>query len=191
MDLNKKKENDLKKDSRLLIKWSPSLGSINQVISIGCQQWLFGERSLLPSVGACRLYVGKPSVILRRLIWVVIRETFEMLNWSNQKGWSRKASNIQKRASHGTSSGILSSSLKQALIDDEASQPQHDSALNHKRFSIHMDEQWILYWWLVFTKLLNWTSHCYWRNKLESMWLSSTPTLQRYHCNVYDHFSPY
>ena len=25
-------------------------------------------REILPSVGACRLYVGKPSVILRRLI---------------------------------------------------------------------------------------------------------------------------
>ena len=27
------------------------------------------ERSLLPSVGACRLWVGKPSVVLGRLTW--------------------------------------------------------------------------------------------------------------------------
>ena len=45
----------LKKDSWLLIKLSPSLGSINQVISSECQEWFFGEMSLLPSVGACRL----------------------------------------------------------------------------------------------------------------------------------------
>ena len=60
---------DLKKESRLLIKLSPSLGSINQVISSECQEWFFGERSLLPSVGACRLWVGKPSVVLGRLTW--------------------------------------------------------------------------------------------------------------------------
>jgi hypothetical protein len=46
---------DLKKDSRLIIKISPSLGSINQDISSGYQEWFFRERSLLPSVGACRL----------------------------------------------------------------------------------------------------------------------------------------
>ena len=48
---------------------SPSLGSINQAISSEYQEWFFRERSLLPSVGACRLYVGKPSVVLRRLTW--------------------------------------------------------------------------------------------------------------------------
>ena len=30
---------------------------------------ILGERSLLPSVGACRLWVGKQSVILGRLTW--------------------------------------------------------------------------------------------------------------------------
>ena len=30
---------------------------------------VLGERSLLPSVGACRLWVGKPSVVLGRLTW--------------------------------------------------------------------------------------------------------------------------
>ena len=48
-------------------------------------------------------------------------------------------------ASQGTSSGILSRSLKQALIDDEASHPQQDSAHYHKWFSIHMGEEWISY----------------------------------------------
>ena len=55
--------------SRLLIKLSPSLGSINQVISSECQEWFIGERSLLPSAGAYRLCVGKLSVVLERLIW--------------------------------------------------------------------------------------------------------------------------
>jgi hypothetical protein len=36
-----------------------------------------------------------------------------------------------KRASHGNSSGILSSSLMQALIKNKASQPQQDSTLDH------------------------------------------------------------
>ena len=57
----------LKKVSRLLIKLSPSLGSINKFISSECQEWFFGERSLLSSVGACHLCVGKPSVVLGRL----------------------------------------------------------------------------------------------------------------------------
>ena len=30
---------------------------------------ILGERSLLPSVGACRLCIGKPSVVLGRLTW--------------------------------------------------------------------------------------------------------------------------
>ena len=30
---------------------------------------VLGERSVLPSVGACRLCVGEPSVVLRRLTW--------------------------------------------------------------------------------------------------------------------------
>ena len=37
------RKKDLKKESRLLIKLSPSLGSINQVISSDCQEW-FLER---------------------------------------------------------------------------------------------------------------------------------------------------
>ena len=55
-DLNKKKENDLKKDSRLLVKLSPSLRSINQVILSGCQEWFFGEMPFLPGVGGAFAY---------------------------------------------------------------------------------------------------------------------------------------
>ena len=51
--LKQVEKKDLKKESRLLIKLSLSLGSINQVILSECQEWFFGERSLLPSVGAC------------------------------------------------------------------------------------------------------------------------------------------
>ena len=59
----------LKEEIRLLIKLSPSLESINQVISSEYQEWFFGKMSVLPSVGACRLCIGKPSVVLRRLTW--------------------------------------------------------------------------------------------------------------------------
>ena len=45
-DLNKRKEKDLKNESRLLTKLSPSLGSINQVISSEYQEW-FLERDHL------------------------------------------------------------------------------------------------------------------------------------------------
>ena len=41
--LKKLEKKDLNKDSRLFIKLSPSLGSINQVISSKCQGW-FLER---------------------------------------------------------------------------------------------------------------------------------------------------
>ena len=78
---------------------------------------VLGERSLLPK---CR---GLPPMCRwtkcgtwKANMEVVIRETFEMLSWSNQKGWSRKACNTQKIASHGNSSGISNSSLIQALI---------------------------------------------------------------------------
>ena len=95
-------------------------------------------------------------MILRRLIWVVIRETFEMLSWSNQKGWSRKASNIQKRASHDISSSILTLMLScKHWSKDEASQPQQENALDHKWYSFHIGEEWNSKWYLlVFTKLI-------------------------------------
>ena len=47
-ELKQEERKDLKKESRLLIKLSLSLGSINQVILSECQEWFFGERSLLP-----------------------------------------------------------------------------------------------------------------------------------------------
>ena len=66
--LKQVERNDLNKNSRLLSKLSASLGSINQVISSEYQEWFFGEMSLFPIVGAYCLCVGKPSVVLGRLI---------------------------------------------------------------------------------------------------------------------------
>ena len=63
------KQVETKGQSRLLIMLSPSLGSINQAISSEYQEWFFGERSLLPSVGACHLCVGKSSMVLGMLTW--------------------------------------------------------------------------------------------------------------------------
>jgi len=55
----------------------------------------------------------------------------------------------------------------QALIKDEASQPQQDSALDHKWFSIHMGEEWNSNWYYLSSPSLKWTSWCYWRNEVE------------------------
>ena len=87
---------------------------------------------------------------------VVIQGTFEMLSWSNQKDWSRKASNIQKRANHDISSSILKLILScKQRSKDKASQPQQESALDHKWYSFHMGEEWNSTWYLlVFTKLI-------------------------------------
>ena len=45
----------------------------------------------------------------------------------------------------------------------------HDSALDLKWFSIHMGEEWTLSMMIGLHQAINWTSHCYWRNELESM----------------------
>ena len=81
------------------IKLSLSLGSINKFISSECQEWFFGERSLLPSVGAYRLCVGKPSVVLERLTWKWwseghLRCLVEAIKRIDQE----KASNTQKES---------------------------------------------------------------------------------------------
>ena len=87
---------------------------------------------------------------------VVIWGTFEMLSWSNQKGWSRKASNTQKRASHDIPSGILKLMLScKQKSKDKASQPQQESALDHISGSqIIWVKYGFHYSWLVFTKLI-------------------------------------
>ena len=87
---------------------------------------------------------------------VVIQELLEMLSWCNQKGWPRKASNTQKRANHNISIGILMLMLScKHWSKDEASQPQQESALDHKWYSFHMGEEWNSKWCLlVFTKLI-------------------------------------
>ena len=87
---------------------------------------------------------------------MVIREIFEMLSWSNRKGWPRKVSNTQKRANHNILSGILTLMLScKHWSKDEASQPQQESVLDHKWYSFHMGEEWNSTWYLlVFTKLI-------------------------------------
>ena len=43
---------------------------VNQQIHFkGVSRMILGERSLLPSVGACCLCIGKPSMVPRRLTW--------------------------------------------------------------------------------------------------------------------------
>ena len=94
---------------------------------------VLGERSLLPK---CR---GLPPMCRwtkcgtwKANMEVVIRGAFEMLSWRNQKDWSRKASNTQKRASHDILSGILTLMLScKQRWNEEVSQPQQESALDH------------------------------------------------------------
>ena len=57
----------------------------------------------------------------------------------------------------------------QALIKEEANQPHHDSALDHQWFSFRMGEEWTLSMMIGLHQAINWTSHCYWSNELESV----------------------
>jgi hypothetical protein len=54
-------------------------------------------------------------------------------------------------------------------LNDEASQPQQENALDHKWFTNHMGEEWISNINISLHQTINWTLHCYWSNKLESM----------------------
>ena len=49
----------------------------------------------------------------------------------------------------------------QATINDEASQPQQESVLDHKWFLFHMGEEWTLSMMIGLYQVINWTSHCY------------------------------
>ena len=55
------------------IKVTHQVKSITWIHQSSYFKWVsrmvLGERSLLPSVGACRLCIGKSSVVLRRLTW--------------------------------------------------------------------------------------------------------------------------
>jgi hypothetical protein len=129
-------------------------------------------RDLPPFIGKIKFRTWKANMK------VVIRGAFEMLSWNYQKDWSRKASNTQKRASNCISSGILTLVLSCKHIEqkDKARQPHWDSALDLKWFSFYMGEEWIYLLIIGLHRAINWTSHCYWSNELESMWLSFTPT---------------
>ena len=93
-----------------------------------------------------------------------------MLSWRKSKECIQKASNAQKRASHDNSSSILTyDALKQVMVNEEASRPQQNSALDHKWFSFHMGEEWDSNIDIGLHQANNQTSHCYQRNVLESM----------------------
>ena len=123
------RKKDLKKESRLLIKLSPSLGSINQAISSECQEWFFGERSLLPSVGACRLCVGKPSVVLERLTWKWWFEGHLRCLVEAIKRIDQEKQATSKRELIMIFQVVFSNWCSHASIwsKDEASQPQQES----------------------------------------------------------------
>ena len=108
------------------------------------------------SVGACRLCVGKPSVILRRLTW---------------KWWSKghlrclvEAIKIVDQEKQATPKRELVMAIQVVFqinllckhwSKNKASQSHHDSALDHMSDSqIIWVKNGLYLWWLVFTKLI-------------------------------------
>ena len=98
-----------------------------------------------------------------------------MLSWKNQKDWSREQATPKREQVI-----VIQMVFSQMMLSskhwskDEASKSQQDSALDHKWFSFHMGGDSNID--IGLHQSINWTSHCYWRNILESMWLSSSPT---------------
>ena len=94
---------------------------------------VLGERSLLPSVGACRLCVGEPSMVLRMLTWKWwSEEHLRCLVKAIKRVDQEKQATPKKRTSHNISSGILTLMLSyKQRWNEEASQPQQESALDH------------------------------------------------------------
>ena len=118
----------LKKDSRLLIKLSPSLRSINQVISSEYQEWFLEKCHFSLSVGACRLCVGEPSMVLGRLTWKWwSEEHLKCLVEAIKRVDQEKQATPKKRANHDISSGILTLMLScKHWSKEKASQPQQE-----------------------------------------------------------------
>ena len=83
--------------------------------------------------------------------------------FGTQTGWSRKASNTHSRDIHENSSDIqMIFSHARKRSKDEANQPQQESALDHKWFSNSYGWSMVfILVFIVFTKLMNWTSYCY------------------------------
>jgi len=118
---------------------------------------VLGERSLLPSVEARQLCVGKPSVVLGWLTWKWWSEEYlRCLVKAIKMVDQEKQATPKKRANHDISSGILTLMLScKHWSKDETSQPQQESALDHKWYSFHIGEEWNSKWYLlVFTKLI-------------------------------------
>jgi len=88
--------------------------------------------------------VGKPSVVLGRLTWKwwskghlrCLVEAIKRIDQENKQHLKRASHDVQVVF-------LLVLSCKQWSRKDEASQPQQDSALDHKWFSIHMGEDLI------------------------------------------------
>ena len=105
----------------------------NKVNSSEYLEWLFGEGSLLPSVGVCHLCVGKPSIVLGRLIW----------KWWSEKHLrylveAIKRVDQEKQATPKRELVMIFQVVFSQLIfsckqrwNEEAIQPQQESALNH------------------------------------------------------------
>ena len=142
------------------IKVTHQVKSITWINQSSYFKWVstmvLGERLLLPSVGAYHLCVGKPSVVLGRLTWKWwSEEHLRCLVEAIKRVDQEKQATPKNRANHDISSGILTLMLScKHWSKDEASQPQQESALDHKWYSFHMGEEWNSKWYLlVFTNL--------------------------------------
>ena len=117
---------------------------------------ILGERSLLPNVGACRLCVGKPSVVLGRLTWKWwSEEHLKCLVEAIKRVDQEKQATPKKELVIAIQ--VVFQIVSHASIDQriKASQPHHDSALDHISDSQFIWVKNRLYLWLlVFTKLI-------------------------------------
>ena len=95
-----------------------------------------------------------------------------MINKQSHFKWVDQESkqHPKERDIHANSSIFNWYSLMQAKIKEEASQPQQDSALDHKWFSFHMVEARHSYWYSLSSPSLQIGLYiAIWRAKLESI----------------------
>ena len=128
------------------IKVTDQVKSITWINQSSYFKWVskmvLGERSLLPSVGACCLCVGKPSVVLERLTWKWWSKKHLICLVEAIKRVDQEKQATQKIANHDISSSILKLILScKQRSKDKTSQPQQESALDHKWYSCHMGEK--------------------------------------------------
>ena len=147
---------------------SPLFDQSTKFISSECQEW-FLERSLLSGERRAAQEWDWQARCLEGQHRSGYLESLEMLSWRYQMGWSRKASNTQSREIHENSSDIqMIFSHARKRSKDEANQPQQESALDHKWFSNSYGWSMVfILVFIVFTKLINWTSYCYLESEIE------------------------